>query len=98
MQLNGIVVFRLSGIGTRSEGIRPFLYLGKAVYRKIWKAEDTSLNGVELMAYDSKHVIVHGEVDEYDIFIIEKVEEAGTTDSEINNSNNNDNISTEEEN
>ena len=96
MQMEGIVVFRLTGMGTRSEGIRPFLYLGNAIFQKIWLQGDTSFNGIALMTYDSKHVVVEGETNEYDIFTIKTIEEIVITDSELNYKNKN--ISTEEQN
>ena len=85
MKTEGIVIFHLSGIGSRSEHVRPFLYLGNANFQKIWKKGDSSFTGTSLIKYDGKRVIVTGEVDEYDILVIETIEEAVLTDLNLIN-------------
>ena len=84
MKMEGIVIFHLSGIGSRSEHVRPFLYLGNANFQKIWKKGDSSFTGTSLIKYDGERVIITGEVDEeYDTLIIETIEEAILTDSNL---------------
>lgn len=90
----GTVVYKPTNVGSKSERLTPFLYEGKGEYLKIWKLGDPSLLGEYLTKYDGKHVTLHGNINEYDVFLIETIEEVGETDSEVNNKNNN--ISTEE--
>lgn len=72
----GTIVFQLKNIGSKSEGLSPFLYEGKGSFLKVWKDGDCSLIGEDLMPYDGKRVVIEGEIDEdYGIFLIENIQE-----------------------
>lgn len=72
----GTIVFQLKNIGSKSEGLTPFLYEGKGSFLKVWKDGDCSLFGEGLIPYDGKRVAIGGEIDEdYDIFLIENIQE-----------------------
>lgn len=72
--MEGIIVFRLTNIGSKSEGILPFLYSGMGVFIRVWKNGDDSLNGKELQEFDGKRVTVEGKENEYGIFCIDKIQ------------------------
>lgn len=76
MTQQGTIVFMRTNIGSKSEGIKPFLYVGKGKFLDIWKSEDDSMNGDMLAPYDGQQVTAHGEINDYDIFIIETIETA----------------------
>ena len=71
--IEGIIVFQLTNIGSKSEGLRPFLYTGNAQYMQVWKDGDISFIGSDLLPFDSKRVVVGGEMNEYDIFCISSI-------------------------
>lgn len=73
--LNGTIVFKLTNIGSKSEGLRPFLYLGNGVFEQVWLVDDVSLDGSELRLYDTKKVSVTGEYTQQNIFLIQSIEE-----------------------
>ncbi|MBE6589250.1 MAG: hypothetical protein E7643_03650 [Ruminococcaceae bacterium] len=71
--LKGIVVYMLTGVGSQSEGVYPFLYVGNNVYKRIWLEEDGSLMGNALLPYDGKTVELVGDYDVYGIFCIREI-------------------------
>jgi hypothetical protein len=72
----GTIVFQLINIGSKSEGLHPFLYRGKGDFLKVWREDDYSFEGDSLMPYDGKNVIIEGTLDEdIGIFIIENIRE-----------------------
>ena len=79
----GTIVFQLINIGSKSEGLHPFLYEGKGAFLKVWLEEDCSFEGDALKPYDGKSVIIEGALDEeIDIFIIENIQEYLLTNPE----------------
>lgn len=73
---HGTIVFQLINIGSKSEGLHPFLYRGKGEFLKVWREDDCSFEGNSLMPYDGKNVIIEGALDEeIGIFIIENIRE-----------------------
>jgi hypothetical protein len=79
----GTIVFQLINIGSKSEGLHPFLYEGKGEFLKVWLEEDCSFEGDALKPYDGKSVIIEGALDEeIDIFIIENIQEYLLTNPE----------------
>ena len=73
--MEGIVVFRLVNVGSKSEGVKPFLYQGNGSFQAVWMEDDLSLNGKALQPFDGKAVTVEGKMNEYDIFVIKKIQE-----------------------
>lgn len=73
--LEGIVVFKLANVGSKSEGIRPFLYCGEGAFVEIWKDGDLSLDGAALREYDGKRVSLCGAYNEYEVYIIKIISE-----------------------
>ena len=75
MELRGIVIFKLSNVGSHSEGVFPYLYIGKGEFVKIYMIDDNPFENNFLQEYDSKKVILEGEFNEYNTFVIEKIDE-----------------------
>lgn len=71
--LEGVIVFQHTNIGSKSEGLRPFLYTGNGQYMQVWKNGDISFIGSDLLPYDSNRVEIEGEMNEYDIFCISSI-------------------------
>lgn len=71
--LQGIIVYKLTNIGTKSEGLKPFLYSGNGNFHCIWIKGDYSLNGQMLTEYDGKAVALEGEMNEKKVFCITKI-------------------------
>lgn len=76
MTHRGTIVFMLTNIGSKSEGIKPFLYKGKGEFLDIWIPEDDSHLGNMIAKYDGQQVTLHGKFNEYNIFLIDIVESA----------------------
>ena len=76
MTQQGTIVFMRTNIGSKSEGIKPFLYVGKGKFLEVWMSKDESLAGDMLAPYDGQQITAHGEINEYDIFLIEAIEPA----------------------
>ena len=90
MILEGLVVYKQTNVGSKSEKMTPFIYKGMGEYLKIWKSGDLSWNGEALERYDGKRVIAQGTMNEYDVFLIEEINSEDTAKSK-----NNDNIEEE---
>ena len=60
IETTGTVVFLLSNIGTKSEGILPFLYVSQNTMYKLHLRGDDSFEERGLFPYDGKRVIVSG--------------------------------------
>lgn len=74
--LEGIIIFKLLNAESKSEAIRPFIYLGRGRFTEVWMRDDYSISGDMLIPYDGKTVAIEGEKDEdYGIFVIEKISE-----------------------
>ena len=71
----GIIVFRLVNVGSKSEGLRPFIYKGMGSFLEVWKEDDCSLCGDSLIPFDGKSVVVEGYDDDSGIFVIESITE-----------------------
>ena len=73
--MEGIVVFRLVNVGSKSEGLRPFLYQGNGNFQPIWLESDSSLEGNDLKPFDGKEISADGEVEEHGVFLINNIEQ-----------------------
>lgn len=71
--MKGTVVFRPSNVGSKSQGVFPFLYLGNANFVRIWKTDDISFEGNLLKPFDGKYVELQGAFDEHEVFLAETV-------------------------
>ena len=60
IETTGTVVFLLSNIGTKSEGVLPFLYVSQNTMYKLHLRGDDSFEERGLSPYDGKRVIVSG--------------------------------------
>lgn len=74
--LEGLIIFKLINVGSKSEGLRPFLYGGKGKFLEVTKADDYTLGCDSLLPFDGKRVTIDGELDEnVDIFVINTISE-----------------------
>lgn len=73
MELEGIIIFKLSNIGSHNENINPFIYLGKGKFVKIYFPNDNPFYNESLKPYDGKVVSLSGDYDEYEGFVIDKI-------------------------
>ena len=71
--LKGTIVFRLTNVGTKSEGKFPFLECEGGELIRVWKAGDISFEGSDFMPYDGMSVILSGEYNENGIFVADSV-------------------------
>ena len=72
--MKGIVVFMLSNVGSKSEGVFPFLYLKNGEFLRIWLYDDYSVFGDKLKEFDAKYVSIEGETNENGTFVISSIE------------------------
>ena len=73
---NGLIVFKHSNHGSKSEGLRPYLYKGFGQFMAVWKEDDYTLSGEGLLPYDGMNVVITGYDGDADIFVIETIENA----------------------
>lgn len=73
--MKGIVVFQLANKKSKSEGVFPYLYIGDGDFLKIRLENDRSFDGAGLKPYDSKTVVVEGELNENNVFMISSIKE-----------------------
>jgi len=73
--IEGTIIFKLANVGSKSEGVYPYLVSDSGEIFKIWKKGDISIDATALQPYDGKKVILTGEMSENDIFLINSVEE-----------------------
>lgn len=73
--IEGTVFFKLANVGSKSEGVYPFFLTKNQTILRVWKKDDFSLNGIALKPYEGKHVVIRGEMDENNIFLISDIEE-----------------------
>lgn len=69
----GIIIFLPYAKGTKSEGLKPYLYESKGSILQIWKNGDNPFQNDFLNAYDGKHVIIEGNMRNC-VFEIENIE------------------------
>ncbi len=69
----GTVVFMKSYIGTKSESIQPYLYIGNAKFLRIYMKGDNPYENISIKALDGKLISIIGTIDENDILTIEKI-------------------------
>ena len=72
--LEGVIVFLRINIGSKSEGLHPFLYQGDGKLTKVWKFDDYSFQGNLLKEYDGKRVKIDGTLTETETFVIKEIE------------------------
>ncbi len=70
----GIIEFILSGVGSKSEKMQPFLREADGNLVEIFKEGDNPFKNESLKQYEGKTVTVTGEENEYGLFIIDTVE------------------------
>ncbi len=73
MELKGIVIFKLANKGSMSENINPYLYVSKGKFIKIYFENDNPFENKVLDEFDGKYVLLDGEYDEYNTFVISKI-------------------------
>ena len=72
-KLTGTVVFLLANIGSKSEGVLPFLYVNKEEKIKLFLKGDNPFENKGLLPYDGKAVEVVGMKKRNGTFVIEKI-------------------------
>ena len=73
-KLRGTIVFLNANEGSKSEAIKPFLYLGRDVpLQKVMLRNDNPFENGGLIAYDGKHVEVFGEATRSGTFLVDEV-------------------------
>ena len=84
-KLFGLVVFMRTNIGSRSECVIPFLYVGKARFIYLWVPCDNPFENLSLKDFDGKRVLISGDYGENNIFYVGKIEEcdAAPKDTEL---------------
>ena len=73
--IKGTVVFKLASVGSKSEGVYPFLSLEDGKLVKIALKGDNPFENTALKAYDGKTVALEGDFNENGKFIATAVEE-----------------------
>ena len=74
MTVKGKIVFQLANVGSKSEGIYPFLLKEDGSQIKIAFLGDNPFENPTLREYESKDVVLEGEFNEYRKFIAETIE------------------------
>ncbi len=74
MTKTGKVEFILSGVGSKSEKMQPFLREADGNLVEIFKESDNPFKNESLKEYEGKTVMVTGEENEYGLLIIDKIE------------------------
>ena len=70
----GIIEFILSGVGSKSEKMQPFLKEDDGNLVEIFKESDNPFKNDTLKEYEGKKVTITGEENEYGLFIIDTIE------------------------
>ena len=71
--LTGTVVFLLTNIGSKSECVRPFLYINQNEILKTYFKGDNPFENLMLRPYDGKAVEVKGKLKRNQTFVIEQI-------------------------
>lgn len=69
----GIIEFILSGVGSKSEKMQPFLKEADGNLVEIYKEGDNPFKNESLKPYEGKTVTITGEENEYGAFIIDTI-------------------------
>ena len=59
-ELEGVVVFLPFGAGSKSESLKPFLYIDRDTKVRIWVKDDNPFENRLLSSFDGKYVIIKG--------------------------------------
>ena len=81
MTVKGKIVFQLANVGSKSEGVYPFLLTEDGSQIKIAFLGDNPFENPTLREYESKDVVLEGEFNEYRKFIAETIEEIVASES-----------------
>ena len=73
--MKGIMIFKQAKMGSKSEGIYPYLYMGKAEFTKVYFKGDNPFENATLWKYDGKKVVLEGELNENKLFVATAVSE-----------------------
>ena len=68
--MKGIVIFKEANKNSKSEGVFPYLYVGEGKFVKIRLQNANPFENDELTKYDSKFVVVEGEYNDNNTFIV----------------------------
>lgn len=71
--LKGVIVLKEVNINSKSEGLHPFLYVGKGEYIKIRLEGDNPFENNALLEYDGMRVLAEGEYNDNKTFIASSV-------------------------
>ncbi len=74
----GVVVFKLSNVKSKSESVKPYLYLGNSKFIRIYFEGDNPFQNSKLKPFDGLTVCVEGTMDENDILIANSVKKLKT--------------------
>ena len=72
MKLKGTVIFRLANVGSQSEGVFPYLYVGDAEFIKIYVIDDNPFENELLKKYDGVLIEAEGDYNDYGTFVMEE--------------------------
>ena len=74
--MKGIVVFKSANNRSKSEGCFPYLYLGNGEFVKIRMRNENPFENTLLKEFDCKTVMLEGEYNDTDTFIVSSICEA----------------------
>ena len=69
----GTVVFQLSNVGSKSEGVLPYLYENNGVFTRIYANDDDPFSNEKLRQFDGRYVHAEGETNRHGVFCISDI-------------------------
>ena len=71
--MEGVIIFKLDNVGSKSEMLAPYLYLGEGKFERVQMLGVNPFFKNPLFDYDGKRVSVEGEYNDDDVFMITSV-------------------------
>ena len=71
--MKGIIIFMQAKVGSKSEGVYPYLYVGNAELIKVYFEGDNPFENETLWRYDGEKVVLEGALKENNVFVITEI-------------------------
>ena len=71
--LEGTIVYKVDDIGSKSEGVKPFLYINKSSWVKLYREGDNPFENKGFDEYDGMAVVVKGNTGKNGVFVVDDI-------------------------
>lgn len=74
--LEGVVIFKMANIGSKSEMLASYLYMGEGKFERVKMLGENPFMPSKLKEFDGLRVKAYGEYNDDEVYMIERLERA----------------------